>query len=40
MVQVPDMLADKRLATHNQRDCIFQVGAEGQDRTLSGKLPA
>ena len=37
MIQVPDVLADKGLAVHNQRDRIFQVGAQREDGPLGRK---
>ena len=37
MIQVSDVLADESLAVHNQCDCVFQVGAHRQNRTLGRK---
>ncbi len=37
MIQVPDVLAHKSLAVDDQRDGIFQVGAQRENGTLGGK---
>ncbi len=37
MVQVSDVLADKGLAVHNQRDGIFEVGAQRENGALGRK---
>ena len=37
MVKVADVLADKRLAVDDQRDGIFQVGAERENGALGRK---
>ena len=35
MSQIADVLTDECLAVDDQRDCIFQVGADCQNRTLA-----
>src|SRR5271168_2136523 len=46
MLQVANVLADESLSTHNQRDCIFQVSTQCQNRPrawqggyCSGSIP-
>ena len=34
VLQVADVLADEGLAIHHQRDGVFQIGAQREDRTL------
>ena len=38
MLQVADVLADECLAVHHQRDRVFQIGAQRQDRPLQGNV--
>ena len=35
VLQVADVLADEGLAVHHQRDGVFQIGAQREDRTLA-----
>src|SRR5579862_82127 len=37
VVKVADVLAHEGLAVDYERDCIFKIGTQGQDRTLDGK---
>ena len=37
MIEIADVLADEGLAVDHQRDGIFQIGAQGQDRPLRRK---
>src|SRR5437868_5666147 len=37
MIQIADMLADKRLPSHHQRNRVLQVRPDGEQRTLNGK---
>jgi len=37
MIQVSDVLADKGLAANHERDCILQISAERENRTLGRK---
>ena len=36
LIQIADMLTHQRLAVHNQRDGVFQVGAGGKNRLRDG----
>ena len=38
VLQVADVLADEGLAVHHQRDGVFQIGAQREDRTLARQL--
>src|SRR5690349_21440633 len=38
IIQIADVLADKRLTTNHQRDRIFKVATQSQDWFVRGKL--